>query len=578
MYTNNISNKNPNTNKILQNINNLFNQKNPNSSNNNNILNPFNIGNNNHFKIFNSNNNNMNYMNNNLNQNNNFFNQNPINNIPFNPNNNNNNNIINVDDSLNTNLNINNEIMAQKSSLGNKMDTGQSPILEKQTNSNFFGQNSNDYKLIEQLVENNKNSLDKEILQNYLNNKNDNKCINNAENNMNNNNDNIHLEYNNPILKILKKDNINQNIFSPMNKNNLNSIHINLHKENNIPVSKFNPINNMNNNNKEKEETEKKSISEDIRNNMEKLHLVEMNQAWFKNEKNYQDPLYFEKLKKYELARMGIKPLQLSDFLIGRKLGSGQFGHVYLAKLKSTQFICAIKVINKRRLLKETVKCINQVRREIEIQSHLHHPNILSIYNFFWDKKNIYLVIEYAPGGELYRILHKQKKERFSEPKAAFYIRQVCDAIEYIHKLHIIHRDIKPENILLSNEVIKLADFGWSIHQRSNKIRKTFCGTAEYMPPEVINDQPHIPSSDLWCLGILIYELCAGEPPFTANNHQEIIHKIKIFKMKPYPDYFSYEVKDLIGKLMKISPKDRITIQEVKNHPWIIKNAKIINF
>ena len=112
-----------------------------------------------------------------------------------------------------------------------------------------------------------------------------------------------------------------------------------------------------------------------------------MNPLWFKNESNYKDPLYFEKLKKFEFMRMGIKPLQLSDFLIGRKLGSGQFGHVYLAKLKSTQFICAIKVINKKRLLKESLKCINQVRREIEIQSHLHHPNILAIYNFFWDKK-----------------------------------------------------------------------------------------------------------------------------------------------------------------------------------------------
>ena len=271
---------------------------------------------------------------------------------------------------------------------------------------------------------------------------------------------------------------------------------------------------------------------------------------------------------------MGIKSLKLSDFLIGKRLGSGQFGRVYLAKLKSTQFICALKIINKKRLLKESEKCINQVRREIEIQSHLHHRNILSIYNFFWDKKNVYLVMEYAPGGELFTILHNEENGRFSEPRAAFYIKQICDALEYIQKHHIIHRDIKPENILVSNEVIKLADFGWSIHQKSNKIRTTFCGTAEYMPPEVINDQPHIPSSDLWCIGILIFELCAGEPPFTANSNPETLHRIKAFKIINYPDYFSNEVKDLIGKLIKKSPKDRITIQEVKNHPWILNNEK----
>ena len=299
-----------------------------------------------------------------------------------------------------------------------------------------------------------------------------------------------------------------------------------------------------------------------------------MNSSWFKDESNFKDPLYFEKLKKFEFDRMGIKPLQLSDFLIGKKLGSGQFGHVYLAKLKSTQFICAIKVINKNMLLKQSLKCINQVRREIEIQSHLHHPNILSFYSFFWDKKNIYLVIEYAAGGELYRVLKNEENGRFSEPRAAYYIKQVSDAIEYMHKLNVIHRDIKPENILISNEVIKLADFGWSIHQKSNKYRPTFCGTAEYMPPEVIDGQPHIPPSDLWCLGILIFELCSGETPFCGKNNSDTLSRIKNFKISDYPEYFSEECKDLIGRLIKRTTKDRITLAEVKNHPWIVKNIK----
>jgi serine/threonine protein kinase len=359
----------------------------------------------------------------------------------------------------------------------------------------------------------------------------------------------------------------NLDIFSSNNKNNLNSNQINLNKEKNIQINIFNPINNINN------ELENKSISEDIRNNIEKLNLAEISQEWFKDRNNYPDPLYFEKLKKYEFSRLGIKPLKLSDFLIGRKLGSGQFGHVYLAKFKSTQFICAIKVINKKRMLKESLNCINQVRREIEIQSHLHHPNILSVYNFFWDKKNIYLVIEYASEGELYKIMKKEENHRFSEPRAAFYIKQFCDAIEYIHELHVLHRDIKPENILLSHEVIKLADFGWSIHQ-GNTPRYTFCGTPEYMPPEVLFKHPHVPNSDLWCIGILIYELCAGEPPFTAISQNGVLHNIKTFKMKPYPDYFSKEVKDLIDKLIKKSPEERISIKEIKKHPWIVKNSK----
>ena len=541
-------NTNPNTNKILQNINSLFNPKSQTSKininninncqkkNNNFILNPFNIGNN---KMKNNNFNQMQFKTN-------ICTQNPINKINQNINMNLNTNNNSEEDSLKLNMNINNEILGQKISLGNNtnnknLEMGQSPILENEANSIFFGQNSNDYKLIEQLLENKKSldkdkDKDKEVQKKIAFNSN-NITINSFQSN---NNENIN----------------NNNICSPPNQinNNINKNKI---------ISNF-VINNENN---------KKSVSEDIRSQLENINITEINPLWFQNESNYKDPLYFEKLKQYEFKRMGIKTLKLSDFLIGKKLGSGQFGHVYLAKYKSTQFICAIKVINKK-WISENLKCMNQLRREIEIQSHLHHPNILSLYNFFWDKKNVYLVIEYAQGGELFKILHKEEQGRFSEPKAAFYIQQVCDAVEYIHKMHIIHRDIKPENILISNEVVKLADFGWSIHQKSNKIRRTFCGTAEYMPPEVINDEPHIPPSDLWCIGILIYELCAGEPPFTAKTNYEIISKIKNFDMKKCPDYFSDECKDLIDKLIRKYPKDRISIQEVKEHPWIVNNAK----
>ena len=127
---------------------------------------------------------------------------------------------------------------------------------------------------------------------------------------------------------------------------------------------------------------------------------------------------------------------------------------------------------------------------------------------------------------------------------------------------------------MLSNDTIKLADFGWSIHQKSNKLRPTFCGTAEYMPPEVIDEQPHIPPSDLWCLGILIYELCAGDPPFVAKNNSETMQKIKNFQMRDYPDFFSEECKDLIRKLIRRNPKERISIGEVKKHPWIVNNVR----
>ena len=375
--------KNNNVNKILLDINELFTtkyvayqQKNP--------SNPFNVDNSqilknsdnlcpDYTKIIQSQNKIFNY------------NQNPIKNkINFQ------NNYINKDNF--ENLNVNDELMSHKISSIKNIGFSQSPIFDKESNSNLNGRNSNEeYKL--QLFENNKNFLDKHILQNYQ------KNLNNNENNKN-------------LTNINQNNNNNLNIISPDNKNNLNLFKENCKKEKIISIIKFNHINNN--------ESEKKSISEEIRNKPEKKNITEMNPEWFKNEDNFKDPLYFEKLKQFELKRMGIKPILLSDFLIGKKLGSGHFGRVYLVKYKPTQFICTLKILNIKSLLRGGIKNRNQVRREIEIQSHLHHKNILSIYSFFWDKKNIYLVMEYAPRGELYKALHEEEKEDFLRLKLPF--------------------------------------------------------------------------------------------------------------------------------------------------------------
>ena len=283
------------------------------------------------------------------------------------------------------------------------------------------------------------------------------------------------------------------------------------------------------------------------------------------------DKKFFENLKNHEFSRMGItNQFSISDFHIGKKLGTGKFGRVYLVKEKKSNFICALKLLSKKQLISNGVEI--QLRREIEIQSHLNHKNILKLYNFFWDTQNIYLILEYAPGGELYKELMSSPNKRFSEEKSSKYIFQMCDALEYIHKKHVIHRDIKPENILNSLGVIKLADFGWSIHAPSH-LRKTFCGTLDYLPPEMLENHKHDDNVDLWCLGILIFEFCAGHPPFESDCQKETIRKIKDLKVN-FPFFFSWEVKDLIFKLLKKNPKERISLNDVRSHPWIRKYNK----
>lgn len=168
-----------------------------------------------------------------------------------------------------------------------------------------------------------------------------------------------------------------------------------------------------------------------------------------------------------ETKKFESKKWTIDDFEIGKPLGRGKFGHVYLAREKKSKFIVALKVLYKKQLLKSNVE--HQLRREIEIQSHLRHNNILRMYGFFWDDKKIYLILEYAPGGELYKELKKQPESRHTESVAADYIKQLCSALKYLHSKNVIHRDIKPENLLNCLGTIKIADFGWSIHAPHNR-------------------------------------------------------------------------------------------------------------
>ena len=142
------------------------------------------------------------------------------------------------------------------------------------------------------------------------------------------------------------------------------------------------------------------------------------------------------------------------------------------------------------------------------------------MYGFFNDAEKIYLILEYSPGGELYKEL--KEKGKFEEARAARYIIQVIRAFKYMHSKDVIHRDLKPENLLDCMGTIKLADFGWSVHAPSNR-RQTMCGTLDYLPPEMVSQRrtAYDKSIDIWGLGILTYEFCVGKPPFESPSQHE---------------------------------------------------------
>lgn len=255
----------------------------------------------------------------------------------------------------------------------------------------------------------------------------------------------------------------------------------------------------------------------------------------------------------------------LADFEVGRPLGTGKFGHVYLARERRTRAIVALKVLSKKQIMRANYTA--QIRREIEIQSHLRHPNVLRLYGFFWDARRVCLVLEYASGGELYKQLKRQPLGRFAEEVAARYVQQLVAALQYMHNRHVIHRDIKPENLLTDDGVLKISDFGWSIHAPSAK-RSTLCGTLDYLPPEMVRQKNHDNAVDLWSLGILSFELMVGRPPFESAEKEATYARI-VARDLTFPPHVSALARDFVTRLLMVNPKRRMSLIEAAIHPFL---------
>jgi aurora kinase/aurora kinase A len=260
------------------------------------------------------------------------------------------------------------------------------------------------------------------------------------------------------------------------------------------------------------------------------------------------------------------EPWKSADFTMGKFLGSGKFGVVYLAIDKKSGCEVAIKRLDKEFI--KNYKMTKQLRREIEVHTRLRHKHILKMFAYFQEDKYVYQVLEYAENGTLYSKLTKEKT--FSEDMVAKYVFQIASALGYLHTRSVIHRDLKLENILLdANDDTKIGDFGWTVHSIEDK-RGTICGTIDYLAPELVNHEKYDSGADIWCLGVIMYEMLYGCPPFGAATKAETMDRIKERDLIFYDDIAptSELAKDLLLKLLDLDPSKRIIVTDIFTHPF----------
>ena len=271
-----------------------------------------------------------------------------------------------------------------------------------------------------------------------------------------------------------------------------------------------------------------------------------------------------------ESVSKGLEPEpKLNDFIVIKELGSGSYGHVFLAQHKITQVKYAIKAIDKRSAV--NIQEMPYFVREIDIMYRVHHPNVVKLFGHFEDNNYCYFIMEYMPGGNIYSIV--QRTHMVTLKEIASIMKEVISAVYFLHhmKPKIVHRDIKPENVLLDQgNHAKLTDFGWSNYMEGNMKRTTICGTPVYLAPEIVNNTGHDEHVDIWCIGVLLFELIVGRPPFSGDNEQMVRYNIVRMRIN-WPKNIDKDAADLISKILKYIPEERYSLEQMLLHPFFTK-------
>jgi len=260
--------------------------------------------------------------------------------------------------------------------------------------------------------------------------------------------------------------------------------------------------------------------------------------------------------------------VRLEDFELLKVLGRGSFGKVMQVRKKTDGKVYAMKILKKRAIIARNQ--VEHTKEERKILQSLQHPFLMTLRYAFQSKEKLYFVLDYFQGGELF--FHLKNNRRFPEDVARIYVGEIGLALGHLHSLQVIYRDLKPENILLDdNGHVCLTDFGLSKDVDPTDKAHTFCGTPEYLAPEIVTGAGHDKAVDWWSLGILLYELTVGIPPFYSQNVNEMYNKIQHGVLR-FPPFLSENCKNLIVQLLNRDPKKRLgskdDVNDIKAHPF----------
>lgn len=262
----------------------------------------------------------------------------------------------------------------------------------------------------------------------------------------------------------------------------------------------------------------------------------------------------------------GQQPLvKIGHYILGNTLGTGTFGKVKIGEHQLTKHKVAVKILNRQKI--RSLDVVGKIRREIQNLKLFRHPHIIKLYQVISTPTDIFMIMEYVSGGELFDYIVKNGK--LQEHEARRFFQQIISGVDYCHRHMIVHRDLKPENLLLDhNRHVKIADFGLSNMMLDGEFLRTSCGSPNYAAPEVISGKLYAgPEVDIWSCGVILYALLCGTLPFDDEHVPTLFRKIKsgIFAI---PEYLNKNVISLLCQMLQVDPLKRATIEEIKRHEW----------